>query len=110
MSTDKLWLALYAAAKEAAIHRSGGPRPPCRSELAVTQSWTADRTCISHLVEHGMAPLNADGSGPTREVWDIMPIGSDKIVRWENADFYALPPKFVALVEAMLAAGLLPKV
>lgn len=122
MIRSSLWAmplaqALLVAAYETAM--AIRPRPdwdPKAGSLVIeVTGWPGSRrgtpidwSSIGHLVAHGEAPLHVDGSGPTREVWDIRPIGGGRSVRWENADFIELPTWFDALVQTMLSAGLLP--
>lgn len=61
-----------------------------------------DMDAIGWLVAHGDAPYNVDGSGPVREVWDIEPLSGahhrlGRPQRWENAEFFSLPPDLVEL-------------
>lgn len=66
-----------------------------------------DPDMIGWLVAHGRAPYERDAAAgaPTREVWDIRPL-SGRVsaeggpVRWENADFVALPDAIAVIARA----------
>lgn len=69
--------------------------PHCASGL--------DPDAIGYLVAHGNAAVNADGSGPTREVWDIRTLRRG-LRRWENVTFARVTGAVASVVEAMLRA------
>lgn len=79
-------------------------RDPQPGELVVEPSMLRRRNdpdAVGWLVAHGDAPYNEDGTGAMREIWDVIPLerGRDgKPLRWENAEFFALPDAFAALV------------
>jgi hypothetical protein len=59
-----------------------------------------DPDAIGWLVDHGDAPYKEDGTGPRREVWDILPLSGRTqkdwgYQRWENADFRRVPKPMV---------------
>lgn len=67
-----------------------------------------DDSAIGWLDCHGDAPYARDNSGPVREIWDIRPLNGSKgaewldgCVRWENAEFFALPDRIVELARSM---------
>jgi len=60
------------------------------------QTRDIDPDAIGWLVGHDEAPLNEDGTGPLREVWDILPLSGRTqkdwgYQRWENAEFRKVP-------------------
>jgi hypothetical protein len=78
----------------------GRCRVRCRpGDLIVEISrYEIDPDGIGWLVNHGRAPYEADAppGATTREVWDMTPLSgrtgqNGGEVRWENADFVALP-------------------
>lgn len=99
---DPILLMLVRLGREA--HHGGRCRHARSGDLVVEISkFDIDPDAIGWLVAHGRAPyeLDAPPGAPTREVWDILPLsgrkGSDRAVRWENADFVALPDAIAVL-------------
>jgi hypothetical protein len=82
---------------------AGRIRHPKPGDLVVEISkYDNDPDGIGWLVAHGRAPyeLDAPPGSPTREVWDLRPLsgrGEGGVMRWENADFVALPDSIAAL-------------
>lgn len=79
---------------------------PEPGDLVIETTWLRrqpDPDAIGWLVAHGEAPYAEDGTGPTREVWDITPlsgavgVGSagELYQRWENASFVKVPDRLV---------------
>lgn len=100
--TATVTLALIRAARESALNYR---RSPTVGALVVEVTALCCPESIGYLVAHGEAPLNADGTGPMREVWDVRPVGEERSMRWENAEFLPLPPRFEELVEALILGG-----
>ena len=66
-----------------------------------------DPDAIGWLVAHGRAPYERDAppGSPTREVWDVAPLSgrtndAGGPMRWENAEFVALPEAVAELARA----------
>lgn len=93
---------IIALAREVPISAlRAGPRP---GQLVVDPSMIrrGEDDAVGWLVAHGDAPYNKDGTGELREIWDVIPLahGRDgKPLRWENAEFYALPDSLAALLK-----------
>jgi hypothetical protein len=93
---DALRLTVELARKLALTGR--GNNNPQPGDLVVEMTkFPDDPDAIGYLVGHG------DGSVPMREVWDIRPlnpeartqiIGGERVQRWENAEFVALPVRW----------------
>lgn len=99
---------LTAQAREADIDPVPGDLVVETSSLQIRNP---DPDAIGWLIAHGEAPYNEDGTGPTREVWDILPLSGRTqkdwgYQRWENADFRKVP--YPLLQRAGLQAPLLP--
>jgi hypothetical protein len=89
----RMLLALAVALSRPHAYLRDDPEP---GDLVVETSWMRrgpDPDAIGWLVSHGEAAYADDGSGPTREVWDVTPLsgapGLDgrPYQRWENAQF-----------------------
>lgn len=103
MTTDDA-LRLAVVLGRRAVAGQGWPEPnPGDLVVEVTQM-RVDPDAIGYLIAHDHAPYGADdpldGSVPMREVWDIRPLNPDaklqpiageRLQRWENAQFVALP-------------------
>lgn len=91
-SDTVLKLAVHAARR-----LSLNEREPQPGDLVVeTTLFRLDPDAIGWLVDHGEAAYAEDGTGPTREVWDIAPLSGRHQEgrtwqRWENADFRPVP-------------------
>lgn len=91
---------IIALAREVPISAlRADPQP---GDLVIDPAMIArDEDAIGWLVAHGDAPYNEDGTGEMREVWDVIPLArgrSGKPLRWENAEFFALPDSLARLV------------
>jgi hypothetical protein len=100
---------------------AGGSIDPSPGDLVVEVSHRGrhlDPDAIGWLIDHGQAAYREDGTGPTREVWDILPLsgrgqtrypepgaveGAPSAVaidemtqRWENAEFRRVPKPLVS--------------
>lgn len=125
--TDDILSALVTVAQDAVLceHAAGVPSiRPLSGDLVVAvegcprADGKLDPDAIGWLAAHGKAPLNYDGTGPLREVWDVMPLSGrharmvrhglfvdgKPCQRWENVTFARVPSRIHALVEAMLRA------
>lgn len=67
--------------------------PPEPGDLVIEiTKFRYDPDAIGWLIGHGEAPYNEDGTGPVREIWDVVPLSGAKgktkpYQRWENAQF-----------------------
>lgn len=109
---DHLLSLIVGAARESAMHW----QVPQAGDLVVATlecprpNGVFDPNAIGYLVGHGDAPLNRDGTGPVREVWDVRALsdrthGGMLCLRWENVDFAVVSPRMVALVQALIEAA-----
>lgn len=101
---------LVRLAREA--HLGGRWRHAKPGELVVEVSkFNIDPDAIGWLVNHGRAPYAEDGSGPTREIWDLIPLSGARgsyeggAQRWENAEFVALPDSVAELARVAFPRG-----
>jgi hypothetical protein len=109
-TNDDVLRLLVVAARAAALapHLTPMAReediPPEPGDLVVETSSAQvrhpDPDAIGWLVGHGDAPYSEDGTGPKREVWDILPLSGRTqkdwgFQRWENADFRRVPKPLV---------------
>jgi hypothetical protein len=107
-------LVVMARAAALAPYVGGEESEPQIGDLVVEvshQTRDIDPDAIGWLVGHGSAPYREDGTGPAREVWDILPLSGrgqkrypertavdrsamaidDTYQRWENAEFRKVP-------------------
>lgn len=108
MSEDNLFRLLVSVAREAVLL----PNQPEPKEgdlvVEVSKFGLTDPDAIGWLLGHGEAAYAEDNTGPSREVWDIVPLRgllTDQsrargFVRWENAEFRVVPASLDVL-EAM---------
>src|SRR5690348_10321593 len=106
--TDRALRLLVRLAREAYRRGECRTNPQIGDVVLEVTGFRTDLDSIGRLVAHGDAPLNADGTGLVREVWDIIAFsGANNAftgrLRWENAEFVALPDDLAEL--AMAAAG-----
>lgn len=88
----------------------GETRTPEVGDLVFDPSVRSDPDSIGWLVARGEAATDDDGTGETREVWDIWPLSgatgeNGRPQRWENAEFHALPEAVVRRVEKLQGGG-----
>lgn len=112
---------IVALARE--VYLGGRCRTPEVGDLVIEVTGMGrppDPDAIGWLAAHGRAPLHVDGSGEQREVWDVLALSgrrgaAGEALRWENAEFAALPPSVQAFAsdarmlhtgEARVAVGL----
>lgn len=90
---DSLLRLLVDRARQASLHETEEPQP---GDLVVeVTKFSLDPDAIGWLKAHGDASYREDNTGPTREVWDIIPLRglrnepckSRGFQRWENAEF-----------------------
>lgn len=91
---------LIQAARSLKMAHDWGIVPPEPGDLVVEiTGWLrpVDPDGIGWLVARGPAPMNEDGTGRVREVYDVLPLNPKALLqewggqRWENAVFSKLP-------------------
>jgi len=106
LSEAVLLSALVAACGRASIHAEQAEPGDLVVEVT-SMSLVPDSDGIGWLVAHGDAPYAEDGTGPTRDVWDIvplrgLPVGRQRELgyqRWENARFSKAPRRVAMILE-----------
>lgn len=101
MKTEMMKL-LVACARDASMETVGQTAERGDLVVEVTRmSIDIDIDSIGWLVGEGQAAYREDGLGPTRHVWDILPLNPGArlnalgVQRWENASFRAIPKRMV---------------
>ena len=106
--TDRALRLLIRLAREAFRRGECRANPKVGDVVLEVTGWGTDVDSIGVLLAHGDAPLHVDGTGPVREVWDIIAFSGAHnaftgTLRWENAEFVALPDDLAEL--ALAASG-----
>lgn len=108
-STDTLLKLCIALVRFPHEHDWDGPVPGDLVVEVTSLRREPDPDAIGILVGHDEAAYSEDGTGPKREVWDVLPLRGLSAkhrergyLRWENAEFRKVPSEIVVRVPGLL--------